>query len=97
MRRVSLILSGTRPQQTKWTISLVCKKALGGDIPLKLSIVFELSKPPRRLKYFMGQWKRVVSPNAQRAIVFPLQLLHLLARYRVAHRPCDAPAVKVGA
>ena len=75
----------------------MCRQALGSDVPLKLSIVFELSKPPRGLKYFIRQWKRVVSPNAQRAIVFPLQLLHLLAKDRVAHPPWDALAVKVGA
>jgi hypothetical protein len=34
---------------------LVCREALGSDVPLKLSIVLELSESPRKLKYFMGQ------------------------------------------
>jgi hypothetical protein len=61
-----------RLSEPDWTISLVCRKALGSDVPLKLSVVLELSESPRKLNYFMGQWKRVVSPNAQRAIVFLL-------------------------
>jgi hypothetical protein len=61
---VSLTLPGAPPKRTDWTISLVCRKALGSDVPLKLSIVLQLSESPRKLKHFMGQWKRVVPKRA---------------------------------
>jgi hypothetical protein len=32
----------------------VCRKVLGSDVPVKLSIVLELSESPGKLKYVTG-------------------------------------------
>jgi hypothetical protein len=58
---------------------LACRQALGSDVPLKLSFVLKLSESIWKFKSVAGQWKGIVSPNPQRALVFPLQVLALRA------------------
>ena len=68
-----------------WAGLLVVRQPLGSNVPLKLGVVPKLSDLFWRFTRLITRRKRIVRPDAQRALVLEFQLVELPTTERIHH------------